>query len=101
MNDYELSPEAVEDLVNIQEFVSADSALAAERLIEEFFSAFEHLAAWPRSGHTRRDLTSKAVLFWPVGSYPVVYHLRNSDKRAQIVAVLVAARDVPAILEER
>lgn len=101
MSRYELSPEAVHDLLGIQEFVSADSPAAADRLINEFFSAFEHLAAWPRSGHTRRDLTDKPVLFWPVGSYLVVYHIREEDKFLQIVAVLLAARDVPAVLENR
>ena len=101
MNRYELSPEAVDDLVNIREFVAADNPAAADRLIEEFFSAFEHLAAWPRSGHSRNDLTERPVLFWPVGSYLIVYHVRDEDKLLQIVAVLLAARDVPAILEER
>jgi plasmid stabilization system protein ParE len=37
MSQYELSPEAVDDLLNIQEFVSADSPAAADRLVEEFF----------------------------------------------------------------
>lgn len=101
MNQYELSPEAVNDLLNIQEFVSADSAAAADRLVDEFFSAFEHLAAWPRSGHARKDLTEKLVWFWPVGAYLIVYRLREQDKLLQIVAVLLAARDVPAILEHR
>jgi plasmid stabilization system protein ParE len=63
MDLYEVSPEAVEDLLNIQEFVSADSPAAANRVVEEFFSAFEHLVAWPRSGHSRSDLTDKPVLF--------------------------------------
>ena len=70
-------------------------------MVEEFFSAFEHLAAWPRSGHSRGDLTERPVLFWPVGSYLIVYHVRDEDKFVQIVAVLLAARDVPAILVNR
>ncbi len=37
MSRYELSPEAVDDLVNIREFVSGDSPAAADKLIEEFF----------------------------------------------------------------
>ena len=101
MHRYELSPEAVDDLLNIQEFVPADSPAAADRLVEEFFSTFEHLAAWPRSGHSRVDLTERPVLFWPVGSYLIVYHLRDDYELVQIVAVLLAARDVPAILEDR
>lgn len=101
MHRYELSPESVDDLLNIQEFVSADSPASADRLLEELFSAFEHLAAWPRSGHSRSDLTEKPVLFWPVGSYLIVYRVRNQYRLVQIVAVLLGARDVPAILENR
>jgi len=81
--------------------VSADSPAAAERLFDEFFNAFEHLQKWPRSGHSRTDLTSKPVLFWPVGSYLVIYRLRTADSLLQIVVVLVAARDIPAILSRR
>ncbi|HEY1424582.1 MAG TPA: type II toxin-antitoxin system RelE/ParE family toxin [Candidatus Acidoferrum sp.] len=98
---YELSPEALDDLLNTQEFVSSDSPAAAERLIDEFFAAFEHLASWPRSGHSRADLTEKPVLFWPVGSYLIVYRIRSADSLLQVVAVLLGARDVPAILINR
>jgi plasmid stabilization system protein ParE len=101
MTSYEISPEALGDLLSIEEFVSADNPPAAERLTDKFFQAFEHLQKWPRSGHSRTDLTSKPVLFWPVGSYLVVYRLREADSKLQIVAVLVGARDVPAVLKRR
>lgn len=81
----------MDDLLDIQKFISPDSPAAADRMVEEFFSAFEHLVAWPRSGHSRGDLTERAVLFWPVGSYLIVYHVRDEDKLVQIVAVLLAA----------
>ncbi len=101
MSPYVLSPEAVEDLLRIQDFISSDNPPAAERLIDEFFTAFEHLAEWPRSGHVRPELTSKDVLFWPIHAYLIVYRIREAEVLIQIVAVLHAARDVPAILEER
>ena len=50
---YELSPQAVEDLLVIQAFIAKENPLAAERLIDQFFEAFEHLASWPGSGHFR------------------------------------------------
>ena len=101
MPAYELAPEALDDLLNIHEFVAADSPVAAQRLIDGFFAAFEHLASWPRSGHPRTDLTEKPVLFWPVSSYLVVYRIRDKDGLVQIVAVLLGARDVPAVLDSR
>ncbi len=101
MAAYELAPEAVEDLVKIQSFISMDSPAAAERLIDQFFAAFDRLAEWPRSGHTRADLTSKPVLFWPIDSYLIVYRQDVAADMIQIVAVLHAARDLAAILEDR
>jgi len=101
MERYELSPEAIEDLLKIQDFISLDSPAAAERVIDQLFMAFEHLATWPRSGHSRKDLTLKSVLFWSIDSYLIVYHLRDADSFVQIVAVLHAARDIPSVLEGR
>lgn len=98
---YELSPLALEDLLQIQEFIAQDNPDAAEHLIEQFFSAFEYLAQWPRSGHTRVDLTPRNVLFWPVSSYLVVYRQNEGSSEVQVVAVLHGARDLPVILKER
>ena len=96
---YELSPEALEDLQLIHDFIAVDSAEAAERVIDQFFEAFEQLAAWPKTGHVRTDLTSKSVRFWPLGSYLVVY--RDHSASIQIVAVLHGSRDVPSVLDTR
>jgi plasmid stabilization system protein ParE len=99
MSAYELSPDALDDLQLIQDFIAVDNAEAAEQLIDKFFETFEQLAAWPKSGHARADLTSKGVRFWPVGAYLVVY--REYSKSIQIVAVLHGARDVPSVLDAR
>jgi plasmid stabilization system protein ParE len=101
MASYELSPETFEDLLRIQNFISHDNPPAAAHLIDDFFLAFERLAQWPHSGHSRTDLTSKEVLFWPIGSYLIVYRIRKAESLVQIVAVLHAARDIPAVLEDR
>jgi plasmid stabilization system protein ParE len=96
---YELSPEALDDLQLIRDFIALDNIEAAERVIDQFFEAFEQLATWPKSGHVRTDLTSKDVRFWPVGSYLVVY--RDHSEGIQIVAVLHGSRDVPSVLDAR
>ena len=66
---YKVSPEALDDLQLIGDFIALDSVEAAERVIAQFFETFEQLVAWPKTGHVRTDLTSKKVRFWPVGSY--------------------------------
>jgi len=99
MAGYFLSPEAMDDLHGIRDFVALDSPTAADRLIDQFFGAFEQLALWPGQGHSRRDLTDRNVRFWPVGSYLVVY--RGDRGPLETVAILHGARDIPRVIEQR
>jgi len=73
MPKYTLSPRALKHIQSIWDFIAADSQNAADRIVDELFAAFERLAEWPGSGHTRRDLTQRDLRFWPVRSYLVVY----------------------------
>lgn len=96
MPKYVLSPRALKHLQSIWDFIATDNREAADRIVEELFAAFEYLAEWPGSGHTRRDLTKRDVRFWPVRSYLVVYLEKSVP--LQIVAILHGARDIPAII---
>jgi len=59
--------------------------------------AFSLLAQFPRNGHKRTDVqTSEPVLFWPVGSYVIVY--MPDPKPIVIVRVVHGARDLDALL---
>jgi plasmid stabilization system protein ParE len=46
---YVLSPDALQDLQDIWDFVALDNVNAADRLEHEFFEAFNsrHLRSWP------------------------------------------------------
>jgi plasmid stabilization system protein ParE len=69
MSAYVLSPDALQDLQDIWDFVAFDNANTADQLEDEFFNAFEKLARRPRMGHTRPDIIERDVRFWPTGSY--------------------------------
>ena len=99
MSVYLLSPDALQDLQDIWEFIAFDNAPAADQLEDEFFSAFEKLARQPRMGHTRQDLTEREVRFWPVGSYLIVY--RERTEGLQVLAILHGARDIPEVMHKR
>lgn len=99
MSAYVLSPDALQDLQDIWDFVSLDNVSAADQLQDEFFDAFEKLARLPRMGHVRPDLTERDVLFWPIGSYLVIY--RQIQRTLEIVAVLHGARDIPEVMRKR
>ncbi|MGA7080580.1 MAG: type II toxin-antitoxin system RelE/ParE family toxin [Terriglobales bacterium] len=99
MSVYVLSPDALQDLQDIWDFVALDNENAADQLEDEFFSAFEKLARHPRMGHFRPDVTERAVRFWPTSSYLIVY--RERSEVLQVLAVPHGSRDVPEIIRRR
>lgn len=78
---------------------SPPTTSTADRWIGKLYDAFEAIARMPGIGHRREDLTSYPILFWPVGSYLVIY--RAERRPVQIVAVTQGSRDIPAFLRRR
>ena len=99
MKKYVLSVDADLDLDDIWEYIAADDIDAADRWIAKLFDAFETLGGRPTSGHKRQDLTELPVLFWPVGTYLILY--RPDREPIEIVAVTQGSRDAPAFLHRR
>ena len=99
MTQYVLSQDADRDLEGIWDYIAADSVDAAEQWIDRLFGAFDAIGAAPGIGHKREDLTAHPVLFWPVGSYLIIY--RATSGSVEIVAVTQGARDIPAFLHSR
>jgi plasmid stabilization system protein ParE len=73
MSGYVLGADAALDLDDIWEYIAEGSIDAADRWIEKLFDAFEDLGRCPGMGHKCEDLTAYPVLFWPTGSYLVIY----------------------------
>lgn len=97
MSRYILAPEARIDLQEIRDFYVVEAGIdVTRRLLTELRTGFLFLARNHRAGHSRRDLTDRAVRFWAVRSYLVVY--RPETNPLQIVAVIHGARDVQRIL---
>jgi toxin ParE1/3/4 len=99
MFPFVLSPDALQDLQDIWDFIASGNVVAADKLEDKFFDAFEMLAKHPRMGHVRPDLTERDVRFWPVGEYLIVY--RGLPAPLQVVAVLHGARDVAEVIRKR
>jgi plasmid stabilization system protein ParE len=99
MSNYVLGVAAALDLEEIWDYIAADSIEAADRWIGKFFDAFEELGRGPAMGHKREDLTPLPVLFWPVGSYLIIY--RASHDWIEIIAVTRGSRNIPAFLHDR
>ena len=96
---FQFSRDAAAELADILAFVAERSPSAAMRLRDALLRACVRLAAMPGLGHTRADLTSRPVRFWPVFSYLLVYDPTSQPLR--IVALIHAARDVHRALRHR
>ena len=81
----------------IWEYIARDSFTAADRMTDRLERAFRLLGGFPRKGHSREDVkASGSLLFWPVGSYIVVY--RPSPRPVLIIRVIHGARELDALL---
>ena len=96
MSQFILSPEANRDLDEIWEYIAEDSIDAADRWLAKLEKAINMLAEMPGIGHTRKDLTNKPVLFYPVGRYLIIY--RADRQPIEVIRVLSAYRDVSRLL---
>jgi plasmid stabilization system protein ParE len=61
MKDYSVSPQAVEDLFEIWQYIAQDSEEAANRVQSEFYDTFGELSRMPGQGHQRKDLTRRTA----------------------------------------
>jgi plasmid stabilization system protein ParE len=96
---YSVAAEAQHDLFEIWRRIAGDNFDLAERIHGEFHELFASLGRMPSQGHSRRDLTRRPVLFFPLYSFLVVY--QPETKPIRIMAVLRGRRDVKRILKER
>ena len=97
MSGYIFSNEAEADFDSILEYIAADSVQSALDVHARFLKVFQLLAENPEAGHYREDLTSRAVRFFPVYSYMVVYI--SGSRPVEIARILGAAQDLESILE--
>ena len=97
MKRFLLSELAERDLDQIKRYlVERAGTRIARRVMKDIRSAADLLGKEPGAGHSREDLTSRPVRFWPVYSYLIVYE--PLTKPIQILRVLHGMRDVEDIL---
>ncbi len=74
MNRFRLSADAREDIREIrQHYLDQGGPRLSLYIRGEIQKQIAFLAANPGAGHSRDDLTSLPVKFWPVFSYLIVY----------------------------
>ncbi|KAM3094408.1 type II toxin-antitoxin system RelE/ParE family toxin [Phormidesmis sp. 146-12] len=56
MSDYLLSPQAVVDLTEINDYLFADNPTSADTFLDQISQKFERLAQFPKMGRMRDEL---------------------------------------------
>jgi antitoxin ParD1/3/4/toxin ParE1/3/4 len=96
---YDISAEAQDDLFEIWKRIASDSLTLADRIDSEFHELFASLGSMPGQGHTRRDLTPRPVLFFPLYSFLVVN--QPDVVPIRIMAVFRGRRNLKSHLRKR
>lgn len=63
MSDFVFHPDAVKDIEEIWDYVAGENIDAADRLLQELYQEIRSLVAFPRTGHSRPDLTTAPSVF--------------------------------------
>jgi len=91
-----ISPEALQDMEDIHNFIAMDDATAADRVIQSFEDDIALLSTQPDMGQLKPRL--RHLRLWVVTQFPnylIFYRLRSG--RVEVVRVLHGARDLPSI----
>jgi len=97
MISYFLTPQAVQDLDEIHDFINQNSPPAALRLIKLLEEKCQTIAQSPEIGRRREELTI-ALRSFPVGNYVIFY--RHVTDKVEVIRVLHGARDIEFLFEE-
>lgn len=99
MSHYRLTSKARSDLFGILDYIASDNPDAADRVEAAILADLDLLAANPRAGHIRADLTERPVRFWSVQRYPNYLIIYNPDSSPlMVLRILHAARDTTRLL---
>lgn len=90
-----LHPEAARDILEIWEFIAAESPSAARRVREEILRTIQGLVAFPEQGFERPDLTTRPLRFQIVRDYLIA---SAPDEIPLLVVAVFHGRRNPRLL---
>ena len=68
---------AIDDLRSIHDYVSKDSAIYAERLIEKLIARVEQLNQFPNAGRVVPEFDSPVIRELIEGNYRIIYQINS------------------------
>ncbi len=92
------SPEAVEDLEAIAEYIARDSRFYAQSVVRKLLEMADSLAIFPEMGRVVPELSDKNIRERFVYSYRLIYEIR--DSQIVIVAIVHGKRLLSNVSEQ-
>ena len=80
------TPQSLEDIENIAEYISNDSMKFAIIQVQDFFEAAEILENFPKAGRVVPELSNRDVRELIVGFYRLIYRVKN-DQLIEILTI--------------
>jgi toxin ParE1/3/4 len=74
------APSALKAINEIAEYISKDSILAAENIVQLFFEKAEYLLQFPDFGKPVPELKSRNFREIPASSYRIIYEIKSEDE---------------------
>ncbi|HUO08270.1 MAG TPA: type II toxin-antitoxin system RelE/ParE family toxin [Phycisphaerae bacterium] len=94
---FELTAGARLDVLSIWNHLAEEASIeVADYVLRDIEKAIEKVVESPGIGHSRQDLTNRALLFYRVHSYFVVY--RRDTVPLRVVRVIHGAQDIGTLL---
>ncbi len=95
--DYQVSwsPEALDDVDDIAEYIGKDSPFYAQSMVEQFILASRNLKQFPMKGRLVPEFNDETYRESFVSSYRMIY--RILDEEVQIIAIIHGARLLSSI----
>ncbi len=91
------SPEAIEDLESIAEYIERDSGFYAKAVVTKVMDTVNSIANNPEIGRIVPELTNEDMRERFVYSYRLIYRVREND--VLIVAIIHGRRLLEGVLE--
>lgn len=97
MREIRVSDQSKRDMIDIWEYIAANSPRAADRLLHNLVSTYLRLGETPGVGRSRSELRP-GVYSIPVGNYLIFY--RFDETHISVVRVLHGARNLRAVFKK-
>ncbi len=93
-----ISPEALQDMGDIHNYIAMDNPEAADRVVQAFEANAALLATQPELGQHKPRL--RGLRLWVVTEFPnYLMFYREREGRVEIARVLHGARDLKSLLD--